>query len=277
MFDDARAFVLTHGRLLDRLRFAALFEGGEAAPVLAALAAYRHPNGLYGHALEPDKRSPAPQPMDQWEAMRVLREQGAPDGAFLALCDALGPLTCGGGLPFSHPSVTRAPHAPWWACTAPQPPSINPTGGMLAMLYERGLSHPWMGPAEALCWASLEALTEGAHSLANALAFLEHAPDRPRAAAALPALHAMIRAATAFDPAAEGYIFSPLDFAPAPRADGLYSAAELAPHLDRLTAAQQEDGGWPIHWPPLSPAIEAECRARRSIWALGVLRAYGRI
>lgn len=275
----ARDFVLTHGRLLDRLRFTALFEGGAAEPVLAALNAYRAENGLYAHGLEPDKRSPLPQPMDQWEALGVMDEMQATAPA-RALCARLSGLTTAeGGLPFSHPTVNAAPHAPWWACDAPQAASINPTGGILAYLWRAGITHPWMDAAEPFCWRALDELdADCPHGLANALAFLDAAPDRDRASAAMPRLREVIRAATTLDPAAEGYVFSPLDFAPFPRDDApIYSDAEMAPHLDHLAAAQREDGGWPISWPTLSPAVEGECRARRTIWALKVLRAQGRM
>lgn len=273
----ARDFVLTHGRLLDRLRFAALFDGAGPAPVLRALEAYRTDSGLYAHALEPDKRSPSPQPMDQWEALRIMDEQGG--GPMAPLCDALAPLTTAeGGLPFSDPSVTQAPHAPWWACEGPQPASINPTGEMLAFLWRAGVDHPWMAPAEAFCWQALGAIEPGScHSLTNALAFLDTCPDRPRADAAKGAIIDMIRAATAFDPAAPGYVFGPLDFTPYPRSDPIYTPAELEPVLKALSSAQDADGGWPVSWPCISPVVEGECRARRTIWALDVLRRWDRL
>ncbi|PIE09745.1 MAG: hypothetical protein CSA72_11750 [Rhodobacterales bacterium] len=274
----ARDFVFTHGRLLDRLRFATLFDGAPATPVLTALEAYRADTGLFAHGLEPDKRSPAPQPMDQWEALMLWDELGPFPKLARDLCDRLGALTTAeGGLPFSHPSVNGAPHAAWWACDAPQPASINPTGSILACLWRAGVTHPWMKDAESFCWRALPHLApDSVHSLGNARDFLSEAADRARADAAWPSLRHTIRAATAFDPDAEGYVFGPLDFAPTPQiAEPLYTFDEIAPHLEHLAAAQQEDGGWPVSWPTLSPVIEGEGRARRTIAALKVLHAYG--
>lgn len=276
----ARDFVMTHGRLLDRLRFAALFEDAPVTPVLNALEAFRTESGLFAHGLEPDKRSPTPQPMDQWEALMIWDAHGPFSELARDLCDRLGALTTAeGGLPFSHPSVCDAPHAEWWACDAPLPASINPTGGVLACLWRAGVDHPWMHRAEAFCWRALSGIApDSVHSLSTARDFLSSATDRQRANAAWPALRAAIRAATAQDPLAEGYMFSPLDFAPDPQiAQTLYAPEETAPHLDHLAATQQEDGGWPISWPALSPAVEGEGRARRTIWVLQILRAYGRI
>lgn len=274
MIDAARSFVATHGRLLDRHRFAFLFEGGSAEPVLQALLAYR--NGpLFAHGLEPDKRSPSPQPIDQAEALDLLAEIDQGHDIALALCEAL-PQLGDQGLPFSHPSVMDAPHAPWWACDAPQPDSINPTGHVLSGLYRLGLRHPWMGPAETFCWRALPDLTpESAHSCHAASLFLEAHPDRARAQAAL--AQVPLRAATQFDGA--GYGLGPLAFAPSPEAlaAAIYSAGEISTALDRLAAAQQSDGGWPISWPPISPMVEAECRARVTISALKTLRQWTRL
>lgn len=59
----AAQFMATHARLLDRRRFELLFGGGTAETALAALAAYRNPDGGYGTGLEPDLRSASSQPV----------------------------------------------------------------------------------------------------------------------------------------------------------------------------------------------------------------------
>jgi hypothetical protein len=53
----ARGFMAGNARLLDRRRFELLFDDGDPEPALAALRAYRNPDGGYGHGLEPDLRS----------------------------------------------------------------------------------------------------------------------------------------------------------------------------------------------------------------------------
>jgi hypothetical protein len=62
--------------------------------------------------------------------------------------------------------------------------------------------------------------------------------------------------------------FTPLLFAP------LYSAEELAPHLDRLDAAQHDDGGWSFNWPAWSEAAEAEWRGSLTVDALVTLSTH---
>jgi hypothetical protein len=51
----AEQFIAAHGRVLDGRRFGRLFRGGEAQPVRDAVAAYRNPDGGFGHGLEPGR------------------------------------------------------------------------------------------------------------------------------------------------------------------------------------------------------------------------------
>ena len=50
-FEAAKSFIYAQARLLDRHLFAALFEYGGSAPVLAALRPYQNSDGGFGHAL----------------------------------------------------------------------------------------------------------------------------------------------------------------------------------------------------------------------------------
>lgn len=277
-FAKARAYILSNARPLERHLFAFHFESGAASAVLAALSTYQHESGLYGHALEPDKRTANAQPVDQDIALGILSTIGAPKRYFQAVCDALDDLTTeSGGLPFSHPSVMDAPHAPWWACGDPQPASINPTGHVLARLRRHGIDHPWMKTADAFCWQALDSVTsDNPHSLQNAVAFVASSPDQDRANSAISRLQGLVRDAVTFDPNAQGYVFSPLIFAPSPTspAHAFFGPDELGPHLDHMVQAQHADGGWQINWPPISQGVEAECRAIITLRNLVTLRAY---
>jgi hypothetical protein len=58
--------------------FELFFDGGGAEPVLAALRAYRNPDGGYGQGLEPDLRAPESQPAAAWHAFEVFADIAEP-------------------------------------------------------------------------------------------------------------------------------------------------------------------------------------------------------
>ena len=78
------------------------------------------------------------------------------------------------------------------------------------------------------------------------------------------------------DPDAEGYIQKPLDWAPTPQSfcRRLFDDETIKKHLTALTNRQKDDGGWPISWEAISPAVEAEWRGRFTIEVLRTLDAY---
>jgi hypothetical protein len=112
------------------------------------------------------------------------------------------------------------------------------------------------------------------------LAFLQHVPDRARAAAAFDRVGPLLLSGglVALDPEAAGETHSPLAFAPLPSslARSLFSEATIDAHLNHLAAAQREDGGWMFNWPAWSPAAEADWRGFLTVDSLRVLRANGR-
>jgi hypothetical protein len=57
----------------------------------------------------------------------------------------------------------------------------------------------------------------------------------------------------------------------------LFSPEQIAACLDVRIARQQADGGWPISWPPPSPAAESEWRGWVTVQMLMTLRANGRL
>jgi hypothetical protein len=284
-FDAATGFLAARGRVLDRRVFQRLFGGGESRPVRDAVAAYRNTDGGFGHALEPDIRDPASQPAATEMALRIMDLADAWDEQLAA--GALDWLVTvapdGGGATFALPSVTDAPHAPWW--TAPERNVASPiqTGQIAGLLYARGLAHPWLGPATEIMWSLIDDLAEpGPYEMFGVLSFLEHVPDRARAEAALDRVGPLLlsRGLAALDPgAADGAeLHSPLDFAPLPDSIGrrLFDPAVIEAHLDHLAAGQLDDGGWTFNWMAWSPAAESDWRGFRTVDALRVLRANGR-
>jgi hypothetical protein len=78
---------------------------------------------------------------------------------------------------------------------------------------------------------------------------------------------------------AEGEFMRPLDFAPLPGgpARTLFSQDVVDAELRRLKDAQQLDGGWSVDFASYSPAAALEWRGNRTVQALAILRANGRL
>jgi len=278
--DSAARFLAASGRVLDNRRFERLFLDGDAVPVRDAVAAYANPDGGFGHALEPDGRAPGSQPAAVAQALRMLDEADAwDDGLVARTCDWLERTAPPeGGAVFVDASIDGWPRAPWWQPS--EGASLPPTGWIAGTLHARGVSHPWLERATALLWDRIEALEDGgAYDLLGALSFLQHAPDRARAASALDRIAPLVAQHAELDPEAAGEVHGPLDFAPRPEslARALFDDATIAAHLDHLARGQREDGGWTFNWMAWSAAAEADWRGALTVDALVTLRANGRL
>jgi hypothetical protein len=176
-------------------------------------------------------------------------------------------------------SFPRAAHWTEWSYE----PGLNPTAGLVGLLYQLGVDHPWRVSATEYCWQRLESdgLPGDAHALSEVLVFLEHVPDQERAArhAATVAAHLPAVALLNLDPDAPGYGLTPLDLAPeaGSRWRSLFAPELIEAHLDRLLRIQQDDGGWPIGWDPPSEAAACEWRGMVTLKALRTLTSYGRL
>jgi hypothetical protein len=287
-FDAAAGFLAASARVLDRRLFERLFCGGAAGPVRDAVAAYRNADGGFGQALEPDCRAAASQPAAVEMALRIMDLADAWDERLVR--DAIDWLVtiapAEGGAAFIQPSVSEGPHAPWWVPAEGNPPSLIQTGQVAALLYARGLAHPWLDGAARVMWSGIEKLTAGtgtepnSYEMFGVLAFLEHVPDRKRAEDAFDRVGPLLLSSglVTLDPEAEGETFGPLAFAALPGsiARRLFDAPTIDAHLDYLAGAQGEDGGWTFNWPSWSPAAESDWRGFITVDALRVLRANGR-
>lgn len=280
-------FLLSQARLLERHLFATCFLGQPAARVAEALRGYQNEDGGFGHALEPDKRCPASLPVDVETAFQALATAGAVDHEMVArACDFLARVAevagAGGAVPPAFPVIESFPRAAHWTEWTYEP-GLNPTAGLVGLLYQLGVDHPWRAAGAAYCWQQLEAggLPGDAHALKEILVFLEHVPDRQRAGqhaaqlaldlASIPLFH--------LDPDTPGYGLSPLDVAPlaTSRWRQLFTDTQIDAHLDRLQKDQQADGGWPITWEPPSQAAVSEWRGIVTLGALRTLTSYGRL
>ena len=278
--DAAAQFIAANARVLERRRFDRLFRGGSADAVRDAVAAYRNDDGGFGHALEPDARTPASQPLAVETALRVLDEADGWDEALvtpaLDWLEEVAPDQ--GGATFVLPNVDGWPHAPWWVPDEGLPPSLISTGLIAATLLARATEHRWLDRASAWLWERIESFDGGhPYEVRAALAFLEHAPDRDRAHRAYETKIAPLLTRddyVALDPKAPGEVHGPLDYAPRPGspARAAFDDATIAAHLDHLAAAQRDDGGWTFNWLAWSPAAEREWRGAITVEALKTLQ-----
>jgi len=286
-FAAGRDFIRREGRLLERRLFATLFEGAPARGVVDAVRGFRNDDGGLGHGLEPDVRCPASLPIYVEVGLQALVAAKAFDQALvIGACDYLAQVAakadCAGAVPLAFPVIEAYPRAAHWTEWT-YAPGLNPTAGLVGLLTELGVEHPWVEQATAYCWAQLEPseLPLEAHLLREVFVFLEQVPDQERSAAAAAKVAGSLAKASSWneDPDADGYGLTPLSIAP--MADSrwrpLFADDVLAAHLDRLERDQQPDGGWPITWEPPSQAGILEWRGMVTLGALRTLVSYGRI
>ena len=280
-------FLMCQARLLERRLFATCFLGWPATGVVDALRGYQNEDGGFGQALEPDTRCPASLPIYVETAFQVLITAGTVDRSMvLRACDFLarsaGEAASGGAVPLAFPIIESFPRAGHWTEWT-YAPGLNPTAGLVGLLYQMDIEHPWREQAARYCWQRLESgdPLDSAHTLSEALVFLGHVPERDGADSCAAEITRHLDAVPGFHlvPTTPGYGLSPLHLAPAPssRWRRLFTDAQIVADLDHLARNQQPDGGWPINWEPPSDAAALEWRGVVTLQALRTLTSYGRI
>jgi hypothetical protein len=283
-FDKAANFIWLNARLIDRHRFAHHFLGHDAEPVLTTLRGYRNPDGGFGHALDPDLRTPHSGPVATQAALEILEEIGATGDPMIApAADFLSSIARDdGGVPFMLEVAEEHPHAEYF--TSADESSLIQTSANAAALHALGVSHPWLDRATAWMWQAIDAIRPGtdpatAYGVRFTLAFLDAVPDPERADRALAQLAPAVDALLIEDPAHAEESRTPLDLSPWPnsRSRRLFEPALIERHLDALEARQQPDGGWEFDWPHWNPAGAHEWRGAVTLLALRLLQAHGRL
>lgn len=282
----ARNFVTTHGRVIDRRRLYLLLDGTDPDGVVAALDAYRNPDGGYGWGLEPDLRASRSQPVAAMQAFEVLAEL-APDttARSVELCDWLDAHTLAdGGLPLALPVADRTGSATLWLDCDSDTSTLQMTAQVAANAHlvadhDRAVRHhPWLARATDWCLAVIGELDDApdAYTLMFAIRFLDAAADTiDRADTLLDDLarHVPADGHLPVHGGLDGEALHPLDIAP--RRDGparrLFDHALIEVELDRLAQAQQADGGWTVEFDTASPAAALEWRAYTTVNTLKCL------
>jgi hypothetical protein len=284
----ATEFMATHARVLDRRRFELLTgQTDDPTGALAALDAYRNPDGGYGWGLEADLRSSESQPgaaLHAFEVFADIAPATAPRAA--ALCDWLTSVTLpDGGLPMALPLGMTAGSGPWWQAADPSVSSLQITAVTAATAHRVAAhdpavaAHPWLERATRYCLDAIDALDDApfAYVLAFSVRFLDAVHEtRPEAAGLLRKLAAYIPAdgLIPVTGGTEDEVLRPLDVAPYPGrpARELYCADVISADLERLAALQQDDGGWVVDFLKISPAGSLDWRGYATVSAIDILR-----
>jgi hypothetical protein len=285
-------FMTAHARILDLRRLVLLADGGDAEPVLAAVDAYRNPDGGYGWGLESDLRSRTSQPGGALHAFEVF-EDVAPRRSPRAveLCDWLAAVTLDdGGLPFSFRIDDPDGSAPFWTEADPTVSSLHITAAVAAAGHRVArhdpavADHPWLDRVTRYCLDEIASRERAGSTLELrfSLNFLDAiAADIPAADDHVARLGAAIPATGTVhvEGGLEDEMMRPLDFAPYP--DGpvraLFAPDLVDRELDRLASRQTTDGGWPSEFASYSPAAELEWRGALTVHAITTLSRYGRL
>lgn len=287
----ARAFVVTHGRLLEHRRLGLFLDGGDPQGVLGALDGYRNPDGGYGWGLEPDLRAAESQPVGAMHAFEVLAEVApVATSRSVELCDWLDANTLAdGGLPLALPIADGSGCAEWWLTADPDISTLQMTAQVAANAHHVARhvpavgDHPWLARATGWCMSTIAQLDEGpdGYTLMFAVRFLDAvAHVEPDALGLLDRLRAFIPADGVVPVAGgdDGEALRPLDFAPHP--DGparrLFDERIIERELTRLVEAQHDDGGWTVDFKAGSPAAALEWRAYATVANLRRLDATDR-
>ena len=283
----AGEFMAGNTRLLDRRRFGLVVDGDPPEGALAALSAYRNPDGGYGWGLEPDLRATSSQPGPALHAFEVFEDiLPATTPAAIELCDWLGSVALpDGGVPFALPIDDGAGSAPFWVDADPTTSSLQITAIVtanaqrVAAVDPAVASHEWLAGATEYCMDAIAALDERPQTLqlAFSVQFLDAAYDRhPRAEELLDKLAEYIPESglVPVTGGIEGETMKPLDFAPIPDRPTreLFPPDVIEKDLERLAGGQQEDGGWEVDFASYSPAAALEWRGHATVSAVTILK-----
>jgi len=280
----ARRFIYENARLVDRAAYEVAFEGAPTSRLVDTLLSYANSDGGFGHALEPDLRSPSSQPLHTEMALTILQQSGAREPAIANRCCEFLASVAGAddALPAFLPGALEYPAAAHWQSGFGGVPTLDRTLGIVALLHWHGARHPWFERAMRACLDHLPGATiTDAHHLLYAVQFASTVLDSTERTRALRRLLDALHRAQFFvaDTPVARYGLTPLQYASRPDhpAHILFDQELIERHLDDLAASQMPDGGWPIRFQPPSEGALIEWRGRWTVEALLVLREYKRI
>lgn len=287
--DAAHRFLTSHARLLDRRRFDYLVAPGDPGRLLAAVDAYRNPDGGYGSGLEADLRHGSSQPGAALHAFEVFAEIGpGTTDRSPQLCDWLESRTLDdGGLPFALAIDDPTGCSPFWVDADPTASSAQITTAVTwaALRVARHdpavASHAWLGRSVDYCLAAIAGLGDEPHayevSFGLRLADAAYAMGLTgvdvieRLTSFLPADVVLPVAGGTPD---ERLFASDVSPDPTSASRTYISPAVIEADLRRLAGLQQPDGGWIVDFASASPAAALEWRGYATVNATRILMAH---
>lgn len=277
-------FVWENARLLERAIFDYRLHNASPTRVLRILSAYQNDDGGFGHALEPDLRTPDSQPLFAEFALRTLYECNlrAPEMAYRVVNFLAQHADLKQGIPAIFPSSKLYPRAAHWDNPISERPSIDRLTSLIGLANWQGIRHPWLQEAVEVCLEHIKSTRyDDAHTILNAFCLIESLSRERSVDQLFGKLSDELLESNflCLDVPVTTYGLTPLTCAPSPDSycRCIFSDAQIEVHLDDLKAHQQADGGWPIEWEPPGGMARWAWRAYWTIMALTTLRAYGRI
>jgi hypothetical protein len=301
-FEQARGFLKTQARSLDRAMFEHRFEGAPAEPVMTVLAHYQNEDGGFGHALEPDLRTPSSSALATGIALRVLKELQCPADhrmvrrAVQYLVETFDPRAQVWRV--APDDANRFPHAPWWHDESGSLADtfddfqIIPRAEIVGLLRHYAALTPadWLDSVTEHTTVAIETMPTvkfegGGDTLSYALSLAQtrSLPQRFRERL-LPRLRTVALSVVSRDPQEwSGYCAAPLKVAPSPDspiADLFWD--DLHAHLDYQIEHQTAEGTWDPVWAWGDSYPEAWARARQewrghlTLETLTSLHSFGR-
>ncbi len=292
IYVSASRFLTERARPLERALFRFHFAGGPREEVLRELAAYQNPDGGFGHASEPDLRTPDSSAIATSHRLQLLRELQV-DADHPLVRSAMDYLrtTCDRQnhvWPIIPPTANNAPHAPWWT-TKDLAKSwngfrANPTAELAGYFFVFGTAadEPFR---QAVLRGTLDFLAAKPPDMHELLCYVRLAEMVPLPAAAQGVITDRVVATVERDPAKwPKYGLRPLSVVKSPASPYYAPLREaVAANFDYLIGEQGGDGAWSPTWNWGDKFPEAWPQARRdwqgvlTLDALKVLRAFGRI
>lgn len=297
-FKRTETYIFTHGRELDQQLFNFHFMDGSLEAALDALVDYQNSDGGFGHALEPDLRTPASSVIATSMAFSILREVKAP-GSFPLVKQGIEYLLNTfdeekRGWPIIPPEAEDAPRAFWWEYGKTEENFggflINPRAVVLGYLYD----YIDLVPADFLAEVTQEVL-DYLLGVSDEMAMYDFLSLKGLAASSnlpeeirKPVVEKLTRIVPHVLDEQEkwaGHGVSPLDIASWPEGvlAGAVSDEDIQVNLDMVIEHQNPDGTWELGWSWEALDAEAWAQAEKDwkghagVRQLVTLRAFGRL